>query len=192
MEGNKSDIYRVTNCPIPSGLGNHHQGLDALLNLMGKHGVKLHRTDKETDTSGKNGLIDKSDIVLIKVNAQWKYRGCTNSDVIRGLIQRILERPDGFDGEIVLFENGQGKGSLDCDSMCGGGYPDSGVHANAEDENHSFSYLVDRVFADSRVSKYLLDWVRDTFISGEDHSTNGYRKVAKVSYPCFTKRKELE
>jgi hypothetical protein len=189
MERKKSDIYRITDCPISTGLGNHHEGLDALLNLMGNHGLKLHRTDKDTDIGGKDGLIDRSDVVLIKVNAQWKYRGCTNSDVIRGLIQRILDHPDGFDGEIVLFENGQGGGSLDCDTMWGGRYPDTGVHANAEDESHSFSYLVDKVFADSRVSKYLLDPIRKTFISKEDHSTDGYRKLSRVSYPCFTTAK---
>lgn len=183
---NKSIIYRITDCPIPSDLKNRHDGLDDLLELMGNHGLKLHNTSKDTDIGGKNGLIDKSDVVLIKVNAQWKYRGCTNSDVIRGLIQRILEHPDEFDGEIVLFENGQGGGSLDCDTMWGRQYPDTGVHANAEDEKHSFSYLVDTVFADSRVSKYLLDPIRETFISKEDHSTDGYRKFSNVSYPCFT------
>ncbi|MFB0543874.1 MAG: hypothetical protein ACETVR_03740, partial [Candidatus Bathyarchaeia archaeon] len=108
MERDKSDIYKVTDCPVPTGLGNHHEGLDTLLSLMGNHGLKLYRTDEDTDLGGPEGLIDESDVVLIKVNAQWKYRGCTNSDVIRGLIQRILEHPDGFDGEIVLFENGQG------------------------------------------------------------------------------------
>jgi len=122
-----SDIYRVTNCPIPTGSGNHHEGVDALLSLMGSHGLKFHRTDKDTNIGGPNGLIDESDVVLIKVNAQWKYRGCTNSDVTRGLIQTILEHPEGFDGEIVLFENGQSGGSLDCDTMWGGRYPDMGV-----------------------------------------------------------------
>ena len=189
MVRNKSDIYRITNCPIPTGLGNRHEGLDALLSLMGNHGLKLYRTDKDVDIGGPEGFIDKSDVVLIKVNAQWKYKGCTNSDVIRGLIQRILEHPDGFDGEIVLFENGQGGGSLDCDTMWGRQYPDTGVHANAEDESHSFSYLVEKVFADPRVSKYLLDPVRRTFISEDDHSTDGYRKLTKVSYPCFTTAK---
>ena len=189
MDESKSDIYRITDCPTPKRLGNHHEGIDALLNLMEKHGVKLYKTDKETDVGGKTGLIDRSDVVLIKVNAQWKYRGCTNSDVVMGLIQRILEHPDGFDGEIVLFENGQSGGSLDCDTMWGNRYPDRGVHANAEDESHSFSYLVDRVFKDKRVSKYLLDSIRETFISKEDHSTDGYRKLSDVSYPCFTTAK---
>ena len=189
MERNKSDIFRVTNCPVPTGLSNHHEGLDALLNLMGNHGLRLYRTGKDTSLGGKDGLIDKSDIVLIKVNAQWKYRGCTNSDVVRGLIQRILEHPDGFDGEIVLFENGQSGGSLDCDTIWGGRYPDTETHANAEDESHSFSFLVDTIFADSRVSKYLLDSIRENFISKEDHSTDGYRKLSSVSYPCFTTAK---
>lgn len=189
MEKNRSIIYRVTNCPIPTGLGNHHEGLDALLSLMGSRGLKLYRSDKDTEPGGPDGLIDKSDVVLIKVNAQWKYRGCTNSDVVRGLVQRILEHPDKFDGEIIIFENGQGGGSLDCDTMWGGRYPDTDVHANAEDESHSFSYLVDEVFADSRVSKYLLDPIRETFIPKEDHSADGYRKLHSVSYPCFTTAK---
>jgi len=191
MESHGSDIYRVTNCPIPTGLRNHHEGLDALLSLMARYGLKLYRMDEDTDLGGKNGLINKSDIVLIKVNAQWKCRGCTNSDVIRGLVQRILEHPDGFDGEIVLFENGQGGGSFDCDTnttqrTLGGKYPDARVQANAEEEGHSFSYLVDTVFDDSRVSKYLLDPIMETFISKEEHSTDGYRKLFNVSYPCFT------
>jgi hypothetical protein len=108
---------------------------------------------------------------------------------VRGLIQRILEHPDGFDGEVVIFENGQGGGSLDCDTMWGRQYTDTGVHANAEDESHSFSYLVDTVFADPRVSKYLLDPIRETFISEGNHSTDGYRKLGEVSYPCFTTAK---
>ncbi|MFH0897112.1 MAG: DUF362 domain-containing protein [Candidatus Bathyarchaeota archaeon] len=184
---NKSDIFRITDCPIPAGLGNHHEGLDALLNLMGSHGLKLLKTKKETDIGGENGLIDKSDAVLIKVNAQWKYRGCTNSDVVKGLVQRILEHPDGFNGEIVLFENGQGRGSLHCDTISR--YSDASVHANAEEETHSFSYLVDKVFADTRVSTILLDPIRNTFISKEDHSTDGYRKLSDISYPCFTTAK---
>jgi uncharacterized protein (DUF362 family) len=189
MKSEKSFIFRVTDCPVPKGLGNHHEGLDMLLDQMGRHGLKLYKTRDEADIGGPEGLIEESDVVLVKVNAQWKYRGCTNSDVIRGLIQRILEHPDGFDGEVVVFENGQGGGSLDCDTMWGRQYTDTGVHANAEDESHSFSYLVDHVFADPRVSKYLLDPVRETFISGDDHATDGYRKHGEISYPCFTTAK---
>ena len=109
----KSQIFQITNCPKPKGEGNHHEGIDALLQLMANHGKKFYKTDKDTDLGGPTGLIECSDVVLVKVNAQWKYRGCTNSDVVRGLIQRILSHPDGFSGEVVIFENGQGGGSLD-------------------------------------------------------------------------------
>ena len=185
---NISDIYRVTDCPIPTGEGNYHEGLDALLSLMSDNGLKFYQTHGVSDIGGIDGCIHKEDVVLIKVNAQWKFRGATNSDVIRGLLQRILEHPDGFNGEIVLFENGQSVGSMNCDMMRGSNYPE-GVYANAEDESHSFSYLVNTVFADERVSMYLLDPIRETFISSDDHLTDGYRKLPNVSYPCFTTAK---
>jgi uncharacterized protein (DUF362 family) len=168
-----------------SGNMNYHIGVDSLLHLMGGHGLKLHRSHQETDLAGPSGLIDPADVVLIKVNAQWKYRGCTNSDLVRGLIQRILDHPDGFEGEVVIVENGQGRGSLNCDTE-GGGYPDDQVHANANDESHSFLYLVRTIFNDPRVSPYLLDPVRTSFIESGNHSTDGYRRHENVSYPCFT------
>ncbi|OGW56066.1 MAG: hypothetical protein A2Y81_00920 [Nitrospirae bacterium RBG_13_43_8] len=154
---------------------------------MGEHGLKFYRSSQETDLGGPSGMIEPGDIVLIKVNAQWKYRGCTNSDLIRGLIQRILDHPDGFDGEVVIFENGQGRGSLNCDTTGGkNSYPDASVHANANDKSHSFLYLVNTIFDDSRVSSYLLDPIRNKFIGADEHVADGYRKYENVSYPCFT------
>ena len=170
---------------IPEQLrGNTHVGVDHLFNLMGSRGLKLYRSSQKSTLSGPSGMIQAGDVVLIKVNAQWKYRGCTNSDLIRGLVQKILDHPDGFQGEVVIFENGQGRGSLNCDTSPT--YPDALVHANAEDESHSFLYLVDTVFNDVRVSSYLLDPIRSTFISQDDHVTDGYRIYENVSYPCFT------
>jgi hypothetical protein len=167
------------------GGGNYHAGIDHLLHMMGNSGLKFYRSESETDLGGPSGMIRTDDVVLIKVNGQWKYRGCTNSDIIRGLIQRILDHPDGFTGEVVIFENGQGRGSLNCDTTWSG-YPDAGVHANANDESHSFLYLVNTVFNAPRVSSFLLDPIRSTFISASDHVTNGYRVYENISYPCFT------
>lgn len=184
-----SSLFWVRNIPgqpfYGGGKGNYHIGVDQLLQLMGQHGLKFYRSSVETELSGPVGLIEPDDVVLIKVNGQWKYRGCTNSDLIRGLIQRILDHPEGFEGEVVMFENGQGRGSLNCDTT-GGGYPDADVHANANDENHSFLYLVNTVFTDPRVSSYLLDPIRTKFIEASDHATDGYRTFENVSYPCFT------
>ncbi len=165
---------------------NYHTGVDTLLHVMGSRGLKLHRSARNTVLSGPQGLIEPGDIVLIKVNAQWKYRGCTNSDLIRGLIQRILEHPDGFAGEIVLFENGQGRGSLNCDNDYTEYGLDRSVQANANDPGQSFAFLTDTVFRDSRVSSAILDPIRTTFIEPGDHARDGYRILENVSYPCFT------
>lgn len=179
-------VKDIPSQPFYGGVdSNHHRGIDNLLQLMGDHGLKFYRSSQETTLSGPSGMIEPNDIVLIKVNAQWKYRGCTNSDLIRGLIHRILDHPDGFDGEVVIFENGQGRGSLNCDTT-GGNYPDTSVHANANDKSHSFLYLVNTIFNDPRVSSYLLDPVKNKFIGLHDHVTDGYRKYENVSYPCFT------
>jgi hypothetical protein len=164
---------------------NSHLGVDSLLYLMADHGLKFYRSSLPELLCGPSGLIAPDDVVLVKVNAQWKYRGATNSDLVRGLIQRILEHPDGFSGEVVIIENGQGRGSLACDTSSSYG-GDTSIRANAVDESHSFLYLVNTVFHDPRVSAFLLDPIRATFIGASDHARNAYRTYENVSYPCFT------
>ncbi|MDH7511343.1 MAG: DUF362 domain-containing protein [Clostridiales bacterium] len=183
-----NDVFWVKDIPdspfYDPSQPNLHIGLDSLLYKMADAGLKFYRSTASHSLAGVLGLIAPDDVVLIKVNAQWKYRGATNSDLVRGLIQRILDHPDGFTGEVVIFENGQGRGSLACDTSAA--YGDSSVHANANDEKHSFLYLVNNVFNDPRVSAFLLDPVRGIFIGANDHTTNGYRRYENVSYPCFT------
>ncbi len=182
-----SDLYQVTDVPVPDfARGNHHPGVDCLLTLMGQHGLKVHQSAVEGDLAGPHGLIAPDDVVLLKVNAQWKYRGATNSDVLRGLIQCILDHPDGFRGEVVIMDNGQGQGSMDGDALGWNRYPDRSIHCNAEDPMHSFSFLANTVFAGQGVSCYLLDNIREVFIGDDDHVTDGYRLWEGVSYPCFT------
>jgi hypothetical protein len=187
-----NDLFWIKDIPrnpfIQKPGSNYHAGVDCLLHVMGEKGLKWYRSNIQSLLSGPLGLIGPEDVVLIKVNAQWKYRGCTNSDLVRGLIQRVLDHPDGFTGEVVIFENGQGRGSLNCDTIGGrrNSYPDDLIRANAEDESHCFLHLVDTVFDDPRVSSYLLDPVSSTFIDNSDHTTDGYRVYQDVSYPCFT------
>ena len=185
-----NSLFWVKNIPSqPFVTGpDSHAGIDALIDLMGRNGLKFYRSSSSGAGCGPWGMIAADDVVVIKVNAQWKYRGCTNSDLVRGLIRRVLGHPDGFRGEVVIVENGQGRGSLRCDTQASYG-GDAGVHANANDESHHFLHLVDVVFRDPRVSAFLLDPVRSTFISDGDHTTNGYRKYENVSYPCFTTAK---
>ncbi len=185
---NLNDLFLVKDIPDDPFYNpnnpNLHLGVDSLLYLMAEKGLKFYRSSRPNFLAGPQGLIAANDVVLIKVNAQWKHRGCTNSDLIRGLIQRILDHPDGFEGEVVIFENGQGRGSLACDTSAA--YGDNLIRANANDESHSFTYLVNNIFNDRRVSAFLLDSVRGHFIGPNDHVSDGYRRYENVSYPCFT------
>ncbi len=186
-----SRVYRMENCPLHDGQ-LRHLGLDAMLGLLSDGGVKFYRTSTGHPWGGPQGILDPNDVVLIKVNCQWKCRGTTNTDVLQGLIHRILQHPDGFGGEVVIVENGQGQGSFDGRPRAWGSYAewpeiDSGVYINAEDETVlTVDHLVNSVFASDPVSSFLLDSVRENFISETDHSSNGYRRVSDVSYPCFT------
>jgi len=181
-------IVDVESVPVPDfSTGNLHQGVEVLLQFLHCSGVPFYRADASHPLSDPvAGIIAPDDVVLIKVNGQWQYRGITNSDVLRGLVQRILDHPEGFTGEVVLFENGQGRGGMDGMGSTGS-YPATTVgHANAEDESHTFQYLIDQVFADPRVSGYLLDPVRNNWIAADEHVADGYRDADFVSYPCFT------
>jgi uncharacterized protein (DUF362 family) len=187
----QSRIFEVYECPEHDG-ELRHQGIDTLLDLLAENDIKFFLTDANHPWGAPSGIIAPDDVVLIKVNCQWKCRGTTNTDVLRGLIHRILQHPDGFQGEVVIFENGQGRGGFDGLTQGGSVYNSwpgiaNGIYINAEEENLlTVDYLVHTVFNNDPVSSYLLDTVRSTFISESDHTTEGYRKVANVSYPCFT------
>ena len=183
-----SDIFsieEIPNQPFRTRLlgRHHHVGVDALLHLLSVGGLDFYRSKTPALLTSRKGLIAANDIVLIKVNATWKYRGNTNSDIVRGLIQAILEHPDGFAGEVVVFENSQGWGSLACDTAQH--YNNSSVQANANKRHHSFTYVVDTLIADSRVSCRQLDPIGETIIDSEEHEVEGYRIYQDVSYPCF-------
>ncbi len=187
--GDPARIFKVDRCLIHDGQ-LRHQGVDLLLDLMAAHGVQFYQSSVGHPWAGTSGIISYNDVVLIKVNCQWKCRGTTNTDVLRGLIYRILQHPEGFQGEVVIFENGQGRGNFEGYSP--GAYSawpeiDNNVYINAEEENLlTVDYLVNTVFKDDPVSSFLLDVIRSNFIANDDHNSNGYRKLSNVSYPCFT------
>ena len=187
----KSRVFKIEGCPVHDG-ELRHEGVDGLMDLLAANGIHLYLTGANHPWGGPEGLIASDDVVLIKINCQWKCRGTTNTDVLRGLIHRILQHPDGFGGEVVIFENGQGRGGFD-GLMQGGSVYDqwpsiaNGIYINAEKENLlTVNYLVNTVFKNEPVNCYLLDEVRSNFIEDTDHITDGYRKISDVSYPCFT------
>jgi hypothetical protein len=197
-EETRSQVFRVDQCPVHDG-GLRHIGVDTLLNLLADSGLRFYKTAQPHPWGGAAGIIAADDIVLIKVNCQWKCRGTTNTDVLRGVIHRILGHPDGFTGEVVVFENGQGQGAFNGLPLAWNSYSSwpsiaNSVHVNSEDETVlTVDHLVNTVFAGQPVSSYLLDAIRTAFIGGSEHAAHGYRKLTPasgsatvVSYPCFT------
>ena len=56
---------------------------------------------------GIEHFIEADDVVVINPNGQWTNQGGTNCACLMGLIDLILNRPGGFDGEILVVENTQ-------------------------------------------------------------------------------------
>ncbi len=127
-----SNIYAV------NGTTGNNGGLEALIDLMGSHGLPLYKSQNRAKNSGPEGLIDGNDVVLIKVNCQWDQRGGTNTDLLRSIIEAIIKHPDGFTGEIVIADNGQAQyGSS------GSGGSLNWAQSNAEDHTQSVQKVVD-------------------------------------------------
>jgi len=173
-----------------------HPAVDTLIDLMGVHGVCFYQTDKKGMGFSPDGLIAADDVVLIKVNCQWGERGGTNTDVLKGLIYRITQHPDGFTGEIVVADNGQvvnNGGSLD--------WPNSNADNpdNPNDHTQSAQDVVD-LFSDSyKVSTYHWTTICDRAVAEFDQGAatsmrDGYFVAStpypptnfRVSYPKFT------
>jgi uncharacterized protein (DUF362 family) len=176
------DLFLVNNArgPLPGRFG----GIDDLASLMQNYGKPWNRSATPGPTSGPNGLIDPDDVVLIKVNAQWAQRGGTNTDVLRGIMRVIVEHPDGFTGEIIVADNGQGYGNL------------NRTECNAEDHSQSPQDVVNDFAAEGwKASIKLWDNFRTVSVAefSEGNLNDGYvvsttldpQTLIRVSYPKF-------
>ncbi|MCP4712443.1 MAG: DUF362 domain-containing protein [Planctomycetes bacterium] len=54
---------------------------------------------------GIQRFVDSDDVVIIKPNAQWWNQGATNLSALEALVALIMDRPGGFNGEVVIAEN---------------------------------------------------------------------------------------
>ncbi len=176
------DIFLVSQTRGPTI--DRFGGVDDLLTLMGTRGAKLYRSPAQSVTAGPDGLIDIDDTVLIKINAQWPERGGTNTDVLRGLLRCIVDHPDGFAGEVIVADNGQGRGSFN--------WPQS----NAEDPNQSTQDVVDDFALEGwSVATRAWDAINTTSVGEYSNGdlTDGYvvteqpdaETGIRVSYPKF-------
>lgn len=171
-----SDIFAVN--------GNNSTNISNLIKLMGNKSLYFYQSLSNGKTHNPDGLIAADDVVIIKINSQWNGRGGTNTDVIKELIQAIIDHPDGFTGEIIVADNGQLRGNFDEYSN------------NAEDNRQSAEDVVGYFNSSYDVSVY--DWqlilgdevsefsegdLNDGYVlnSTQDTETGLY-----VSYPKFT------
>ncbi len=148
--------------------------IDTLLMMLAGQGIFLHKTDTQPD-----GIVGSDDIVIIKGNFQWNGRNTTSADRIKGLINQILQHPDGFSGEILVCDNSQdiGTGINDYDN-------------NSEDRDQSVPDVVNTFFAKG-FPVYILEWeliwgaVAGEYSEGDYNDGYVYDDYSKISYPKF-------
>jgi hypothetical protein len=179
-DDNASSIYVAEGVPRAS-----EEGVDALINVMDANGLDFFEAAGAGKAAGPDGVIGADDTVLIKVNGEWRGRGGTNTDVVKGLVNGIVHHPDGFTGEVVIVENGQWDSYMD--NRADNRNPDG---CNAEDVTQSFNDVA-LVFAGRhRVSVY--DWTAiqtrsvAEFASGDTSDGYVYMPEIELGYPKFT------
>ena len=193
-----SDVFVVTNVPepqysldggqVPSGVtpdkALHDDGVDALVNLMEAEGDYFYKTSAHPD-----GLFGSHDVIVIKINNQWGGRNGTNTDVVKGVIYRLVNHPDGFTGAVIIAENAQGAN------------PDwlSESNSNSQFQDQAYQEVANAFSGEGYpVCTYTWDGIRTTFVDDYDagDSTDGYVLMdaddtlaeqgrGRLSYPKF-------
>jgi hypothetical protein len=176
IQENASDLFYVQNATGHEG--NMDVSVSALIDLMDSQGLHFYNTSATLD-----GLIGSDDVIIIKINGQWPRRGGTNTDLIKSVINAIHDHPDGFTGEVVIADNGQGIGSLDYSNP------------NSYHQNQSTQAVADYFFPEWNVSTIL--WDNLHFSTVDDYNdadfTDGYVRSSVwneemqlyTSYPKF-------
>jgi hypothetical protein len=173
-----SDIF------VKTGTTGCDEGFNELLDLMAKQGFPFYKLDVQENTPRQGGFIANNDVIIVKINAQWDERGGTNTDLLQRLLEAIIKHPEGFRGEIVVADNGQGRGSVTRENN------------NAEACSQSVQQVVDRVSGSYKVSTYLWDDIREKNVGeysegdlGDGYVVNPIENPTtgiQVSYPKFT------
>jgi hypothetical protein len=182
--GAVSDVFVVPDVPVPqcsldggalpstppcndAASALHDDGVDMLIGLMESKGTYFYQTAAHPE-----GIVGPNDVVVVKINNQWGHMGygngvgrlVTNNDVLKGLIWRIVQHPEGFNGEVVVAENDQESGT------------DLNITpANAQDPNQSFQDAVD-AFRSLGYPVSLYNWATLNYnlISGGSIGDSGY------------------
>jgi hypothetical protein len=173
---NASNLFYVQNATGPEG--DMDSSVSALIDLMESQGLLFFKTTESPD-----GLIGSDDVIIIKMNGQWEMRGGTNTDLIKSVINAIHDHPDGFTGEVVIADNGQGSGDLDRYSP------------NSYYQNQSATEVAEFFATEWSVSSILWDDLHFSTVDDYDDGdfTDGYVRSSIwneemelfVSYPKF-------
>ena len=162
LESTKATVFPTSDIYVVNGRTAAH--ISELINLMSSHDLFFYKSSAVGTNQGPDGLIANNDVVLLKFNSQWSQRGGTNTDVLKELIQAIIDHPDGFEGEVVVADNGQGRGSMNYAS------------SNAENQSQSTQDVVNMFSSIYHVSTY--DWqnIRDNRVNeySKGDLTDGY------------------
>ncbi|MDR2510836.1 MAG: DUF362 domain-containing protein [Spirochaetaceae bacterium] len=140
---------------------------------------------------GDNGLIMADDVVLIKINSQWAERGGTNTDLLKGVIEYIINHPSGFKGEIIIADNGQGMFGSE-----GKGGRLDWPRPNSKDQKQSAQNVIDH-FSEFGIKISGISWDKITkkrvaeFSSGDNNDgfvvLPGVKNTGiQISYAKFT------
>lgn len=176
---NTSAIFEVRGADGANG------DVKALLSLMKEAGLHFYAE------SGQPGLIRKDDVVILKVNCQWAERGGTNTDLVKSVIQAITGHPEGFSGEVIIADNGQGQYGSE---MTGGKM--DWAKTNSKDMKQSNQAVADSFEKKGfKVSAYLWDTITTTRVKEYDAGDSNEGFVVAdtpdpdtrltVSYPKF-------
>ncbi len=143
-------------------------GVDALVDQMER------QEDYFFKTAGRpSGIVGADDVVVVKINNQWggvhgsgdgQGRFGANTDVLKGLVWRILQHPDAFTGEVVVAENTQGV--LDDWDL---------APANAQDRGQTIQDVVNAFIGLGRpVSLFSWDRLNERLVRGGAADADGW------------------
>ncbi|MCL2381371.1 MAG: DUF362 domain-containing protein [Treponema sp.] len=154
-------------------------GMARLVRSMHNHGFAFYQTQAAPD-----GLIASGDVVLLKINAQWDQRGGTNTDLIRAVIREILNHPEGFSGEIIVADNGQGIGRLDWPRNNAENHGQSAISVirDFQAQGYRVTGVLWDTFTNVRVQEFSAGDMRNGFVVENNIRPTGL----EVSYPKFT------
>ena len=161
-------------------------GVRRLINSMQGYGLHFYRTP-----AFPAGIIASNDVVLLKINAQWDERGGTNTDLIRSVIQAVLDHPGGFTGEIIVADNGQAQfgpfghgGSLTWALNNAVDRSQSVMHVvrDFQARGHRVTGVLWDEFTTVRVQEFSAGDTRNGFVVEDTVRSTGLQ----ISYPKFT------